>query len=282
MFQLDQQCYPLLLLCDFLERFSEERAFVTSLTTDHVIPEILEVIGSKRDPLTGLFTTEETPGDDPVEYPFHLSSQVLLWYTFLRLSKLLKTIGVEEYISAAGLEQSSEALRSAAIQQFLVRGGPDGRPLFAYLIDGDGAWKLYHDANDIPTLLAESWGFVKSQAELEVWQNTMKFAFSAANEGGYYEGKFGGLGSVHTRGPWPLGYFQMWKYAQMSRDRKAEREAWEKICGSMQWDGLFPEAVNVETGECTSKAWFSWPGAMIGSGLLHPGVREQYCSFRQD
>lgn len=36
----------------------------------------------------------------------------------------------------------------------------------------------------------------------------------------------------------------------------------------MQWDGTFPEAVDLKTAQCTSKAWFRWPGAMIGALLI--------------
>jgi uncharacterized protein len=148
--------------------------------------------------------------------------------------------------------------------------------VFVYLTNGKGLSKSYHDANDIPTLFVEAWGFAVSPVEVEAWKNTMMFGFSTVNEGGYYgKGRFAGLGSVHTAAPWPLGYFQMWRFAQMTGNDKAEGEAWQKICGSMQWDGTFSEAVD-ETGECISKAWFCWPGAMIGSGLLQDGVRDRY------
>ena len=276
-FQLDQQCYPLLLLCDFLSQFPDEQAFAAGLAADRVIPEILDLIETKRDPSTGLYMTEETPGDDEVEYPFHFSSQVLLWHTLSKLSVLSKGSMLMNPLEASGPRQRADRLKSATVRHFLARAGPENQPLFVYLTNGEGLSKAYHDANDIPTLFAEAWGFCKSEAEIEAWQNTLRFAFSSANHGGYYdEGRFSGLGSVHTPGPWPLGYFQMWRFAQVTGDCKAEREAWEKICGSMQWDGLFSEAVDAETGVCISKAWFCWPGAMIGSGLLQDGVRERY------
>lgn len=73
---------------------------------------------------------------------------------------------------------------------------------------------------------------------------------------------------MHTRGPWPLGYAQEFVYACQMGDEVKREDAWRRIKGSMFWDGLFPEAVDGETGDCVSKAWFSWPGAMIGSALL--------------
>lgn len=73
---------------------------------------------------------------------------------------------------------------------------------------------------------------------------------------------------MHTRGPWPLGFAQEFIFASLLVDRAAIEDAWRRIQGSMFMDGLFSEAVNAETGECTSKAWFSWPGCVISSALI--------------
>ena len=97
----------------------------------------------------------------------------------------------------------------------------------------------------------------------------MNFGLSPLNKDGFYpEGKFGGLGSVHTRGPWPLGYAQEFIYASLTGNTAAQEDSWRRIQGAMFWDGFFPEAVDSHTGDCVSKAWFSWPGSMIGSALL--------------
>lgn len=77
-----------------------------------------------------------------------------------------------------------------------------------------------------------------------------------------------GLGSDHSEGSWVLGFFQEWKYAQIVGDVQREAAAWQKIQGSMQWDGTFSEAVDVYDGSCTSKTWFSWPGAMIAENIV--------------
>ncbi len=61
---------------------------------------------------------------------------------------------------------------------------------------------------------------------------------------------------------------QEFVYASIVGNKNAIMGAWKRIRGAMFWDGLFSEAVDKDTGDCTSKAWFSWPGAMIGSALL--------------
>ena len=275
-FQLDQQCYPLLEICDFWETWPEETSTVESILDDDAISQVLDLIESKRDLSTGLFSTDETPGDDAVEYPFHFSSHILLWYALSSLSKVASQF-VERIRLAKRLENMAENVRTATLDHFLCSDEGRGKPSFSYLVDGSGHRTSYHDANDIPTLFAPLWGFTKTDIEEQAWHNTLEFAFSEANEGGFYgEGPFGGLGSVHTPGPWTLGYWQSWRYAQMTGDKEGEAAAWERLRGSMLWDGMFSEAVDGQTGECTSKAWFSWPGSMIGSSLLQPGIRERY------
>lgn len=275
-FQLDQQCYPLLELCDFWDTFPDEKNFVESVIAEGVVCQILDLIESKEDKSTGLFPTDETPGDDTVEFPFHFSSHILLWHTTSRLSRVCSQLSLASQISVRS-DALAKRVRTSAMKYFLTSESELGTSLFAYLVDGKGGRTFYHDANDIPTLFASVWGFVETALEEQAWHNTMEFGFSLANEGGYYpEGPFGGLGSVHTRGPWTLGYFQRWRYAQLTGDVQAESASWQKILGVMLWDGTFSEAVDAHTGECTSKAWFSWPGSMIGAGLLQLGNRERY------
>ncbi|RYP75070.1 hypothetical protein DL770_007481 [Monosporascus sp. CRB-9-2] len=198
-FQLDQQCYPLLELCDYLDCFPHEVDFVTRLADSGVIAEILEVLASKRDAETGLWPTDETPGDD--------------------------------------------------------------------------AHTFYHDANDVPTLFAVEWKFVETPNQITTWMNTMDFGLSPLNERGFCaEGPYKGLGSQHSPGPWVLGYFQELAYAASVDDAPAIDEVWEKILAAMQWDGTFSEAVDSQTAECSSKAWFSWPGSMIGALLIRMRV----------
>lgn len=281
-FQLDQQCYPVIELCDFFDYTSQEidtKSFVEDiLLNEDTISEIIDVLLTRRDAKTNLFPTDETPGDDPVEYPFHFSSHVLVWYTFTRLAKLVEILGDRKHLGLrASLSNHLANETHAATMKHFVRYNPvTEQRMFAYLTDGAGKHSFYHDANDIPTLFAKEWGFVDENTDTEtiesgtsLWMETMNFGFSPANKGGYYDhGPFCGLGSVHTCGPWPLGYLQELIFAEMTGDMAARRKAWEKIKGVMFFDGLFSEAVDSYTGECTSKAWFAWPGSMIGSALL--------------
>lgn len=268
-FQLDQQCYPIIELCDAFEFIPGLEAIASDLLQESAIPDIVQLLFERRHPQFGLFPTDETPGDDPVEFPYHFSSHVLVWYTFSRLTKLLKILGDTERLQASRLENLTNVTYDATVKHFVALNPKTNEKMFAYLTNGSGKHAFYHDANDIPTLFAREWGFASTREMETLWSRTMHFGLSPANKGGFYgDGPFGGLGSVHTRGPWPLGYFQELVFAEMQGNADARERAWRRIKGTSFSDGLFSEAVDNHTGDCTSKAWFSWPGCMIGSALL--------------
>ena len=275
-FQLDQQCYPLLELCDYFEHFPDEAEFVKGILGTGVIEEVLAVLAAKQDARTGLWPTDETPGDDAVIYPFHFSSHVLLWRTFTRLHALFSNPSLDQSGEIPQLDTMAADLKERVYRSFTATQQLGGKEMFAYLADGFGKMTFYHDANDIPTLFARDWNFVSTSAEALLWTNTMEFGFSSANEAGYCkDGLYGGLGSVHSPGAWTLGYFQELGYASSMDDNPAMRTAWTKIAAAMHWDGTFSEAVDPRTAECTSKAWFSWPGAMIGALLIRMRMNGQ-------
>lgn len=268
-FQLDQQCYPLLELCDYAEHFPSEADFVKRIVETGVIQEILAVLEAKQDKQTRLWPTDETPGDDAVQYPHHFSSHILLWRTFTRLHQMFLYLAIPLDEQMSRLDVMAAQLKDDTIGSFTTTYPNCSRQLFAYLTDGNGHHECYHDGNDVPTAFAYDWGFASSASEIATWRATMGFALSPANAKGFCnEGPYGGLGSVHSPGAWTLGYFQELAYAASNNNVRAMQGAWTKIAAAMQWDGTFPEAVDPKTAQCTSKAWFSWPGAMIGALLI--------------
>ncbi len=254
-YQLDQQCYPLLELMDYLE-VTGDRDFALQPKLE----EIVEYLLAQLSPEGWLFPTTETPADDKVAMPYHLSSQILVWYLFKRLTKA----DLLEKYSAARLLEISENIRRDIYQYMVVR--ENNSRLFCYLTDLKGNYQLYHDANDWPTSLAPTWGFCAEDDPL--WQATMDFAFSPANLRGYYNGAFGGLGSVHTPHSWPLGDVQELLFSQRVGDRDRELKLWDKLKAVACWDGALPEACYENTGQVASRHWFSWPGSVLAALLL--------------
>lgn len=256
-FQLDEQCYPLLELCDYCERFGDDLLFKRFSSQ---VNEILDLLLEYKAEQAWLFKTRETPADDRVKYPYHFSSQVLLWWMLKRLASIQERMPFTTH----DLPTWAENVRQACLTAFRTEW--DGKPVFAYLTDLQGHYHLYYDANDLPTIYAPIWEFC--QPHDETWNQTLQFALSTSNTGGFYPGAFGGLGSVHTPHPWPLGDVQELLYAQAIGDQARWQRVWQKLKQVVQWDGLFPEAINETTGQVESRHWFSWPGASLSTVLL--------------
>ena len=238
-FQLDQQLYPVLLA---------ERTGLFAADAAAVIEKLL----ARRSPF-GLIATEETPADDRLTQPYHFSSHVLLWHALATLR-----------------HPEAAAVRTATLRHFSA--SVDGGRGFAYAVagaDGAGA-RDYHDANDLPTALAPSWGFCA--ADDPRWQRTVDRAWSPANAGFFAggAGERGGLGSLHTPHPWPLGDLQARIVAGARGDRDGVAAADARLALVETWDGLLPEAYDEATGAVASRHWFAWPAALRAWLLLAP------------
>ncbi len=234
-FQLDQQLWPLLLIADRARLTGDASArerYAGSCT--NVIDRLLAARTA-----FGLVATAETPADDPLVQPFHFSSHVLLW----------------RVLAAFDRPVDAAAVRDATLRHFQS----DGR--FAYAIAGpDGAnARHYHDANDFPTVFAPGWGFCS--VDDPRWRATIDFGWSIANEG-YFAGTLDGLGSVHTRHPWPLGDLQEIVLARVTNDAAREQRARERLAQVQMWDGMLPEAYDETSGAVASRHWFAWPAAL--------------------
>jgi meiotically up-regulated gene 157 (Mug157) protein len=136
---------------------------------------------------------------------------------------------------------------------------------WAYEVDGRGASRLYADANDLPTAFAPAWGFCPP--DHQPWLATMRFAFSEENPG-YCPGSYGGLGSLHTPGTWPLGDVQEWVAAENADQPDRAERALERLTKVASSDGLLPEAYDPATGRWTARHWFAWPAAVVGALAL--------------
>jgi hypothetical protein len=234
-FQLDQQLWPLLLIADrarLTGDVSPRERYAGSCTN------VIERLLAARTPF-GLVATAETPADDPLVQPFHFSSHVLLWRVLTAFDRLV----------------DAAAVRDATLRHFQS----DGR--FAYAIAGpDGAnARHYHDANDFPTVFAPGWGFCS--VDDPTWRATIDFAWSIANEG-YFAGTLAGLGSVHTRHPWPLGDLQEIVLGRVTNDAAREKRARGRLAHVETWDGMLPEAYDETSGAVASRHWFAWPAAL--------------------
>jgi meiotically up-regulated gene 157 (Mug157) protein len=258
-FQLDQQLFPLVELAEYVEA-TGERELWERLSLP--VRQVVAAICSREVPGNGLFPTDETPADDPVAMPYHLSSHILLWHTFRKLAAL-----IEDDRLTGVIQRAFDAIWRDFVAEY------NGRKRFAYLTDGAGQRHFYHDANDLPLALAPAWGFCR--LDDPVWRATMDFAFSPDNVGGFYLGPYGGLGSVHTPEPWPLGDIQAYIVASLTGDKSAKKAVVERLNAVAQYDGALPEAYSASGGRVASRHWFSWPGGALNLCLNQLRRREQ-------
>jgi len=247
-YQLDQQLFPLLELAEYARETGDWA------TWERLRPQVDAVLGAVMARRAGdrwLFPTDETPADDPMVLPYHLSSHILLWRALRRLAQIEPD---------GPWREMADAVRAEVQRSFIAP--HHGTRLYAYAVDGAGRAHFYHDANDVPLALAPAWGFVP--ADNPVWRATVDFAFSPANVGGCYARR---LGSVHTPAPWPLGDIQELIIAQTLGDHGRARRAVARLAAAAQWDGALPEATAADSMRVVSRHWFAWPNALLACAV---------------
>jgi hypothetical protein len=260
-FQADQQLYPVLELLDY-----REAAGVWPEPPPgrggwgEAVAEAWRAL--PLDPELGLLAGEENPADDPAHLPYLLSNQILIWYAATRLLARAGELRLDD----AALAHAAATVRTAIRDRFACP-GPFGTQ-WAYETDGRGRHRRYHDANDLPTALAPLWGLCRP--EDPQWSATMRFAFDPANPG-WSPGRWGGLGSAHTPGTWPLGDVQEWVAASLLGDGGRAERALGRLLAVAAPDGLLPETYDPDTGAWLARHWFAWPSAALAALALGGG-----------
>jgi uncharacterized protein len=257
-FQADQQLYPVLELLDYRQAAGSWPALPAGRGGwGETVAQAWRAL--PLDPDLRLVASQENAADDPASLPFLLSSQVLLWYTATRLRARADELGLDAraLTDAAGTVQ-------AAIRSRFACAGPFGTQ-WAYETDGRGRHRRYQDANDLPTALAPLWGLCPP--EDPQWSATLRFALDGANPG-WSPGRWGGLGSAHTPGTWPLGDLQEWVAASLLGDSGRAERVLGRLLAVAAPDGLLPETYDSETGTWLARHWFAWPSAALAALAL--------------
>jgi hypothetical protein len=263
--QADQQLYPVLELVDFRRRFGHWPSADLMHWHQGIRAAFDDLITS---PETGLLVSEENPADDPAEYPHIFSTQILFAEVLGRLSAVADELGLD----GADLDRRARRVRESTKALFRVEVGAGCRPAYAYEVDRDGRYRLYADANDLPSALAVAWGFCSPDDP--AWRTTMEAAFDP--EGPYaFAGRFGGLGSVHTAGVWALGLVQELIFSRAIGDEVRATRVLGVLEELVSDDGMLPETADPESGEWLSRHWFGWPGAALACVLSSGDLRPQ-------
>jgi uncharacterized protein len=257
-FQADQQLYPVLELLDYREAAGTWPEVPPGRAGwGEAVAEAWRAL--PIDPELGLVAGEENPADDPASLPYLLSTQILHWHTATRLRAHAAELG----LAAPALARTADTARSAIRDRFACPGPFGGQ--WAYETDGRGRSRRYHDANDLPTALAPLWGLCRPDDPQ--WSATLRFALDPANPG-WSPGRWGGLGSAHTPGTWPLGDIQEWVAASLLGDTGRAERALVRLLAVAAPDGLLPETYDSGTGRWLARPWFAWPAATLAALAL--------------
>jgi meiotically up-regulated gene 157 (Mug157) protein len=157
-----------------------------------------------------------------------------------------------------------------AIRDRFACPGPFGTQ-WAYETDGRGRYRRYHDATDLPTAFAPRWGLCPPDDP--EWSTTMRFALHRANPG-WSPGRWGGLGSAHTPGSWPLGDVQEWVAASLLGETGRAERVLERLLAVAAPDGLLPETYDSDTGTWLARHWFAWPSAVLAALALGVAMQQ--------
>jgi uncharacterized protein len=257
-FQADQQLYPVLELLDHRDAAGRwPTAPAGAAGWGQLVAETWRALPIHAD--LGLIAGDENPADDPAGLPYLLSTQILLWRTATRLAAREGELGIH----GLGLTGQADIVRAAIRDRFACP-GPFGTQ-WAYETDGHRRHRRYHDANDLPTALAPLWGLCPPDDAQ--WAATMRFAFNRANPG-WSPGPWGGLGSAHTPGTWPLGDVQEWVVASLLGEPDRAEAVLGRLLAVAAPDGLLPESYHADTGAWRARHWFAWPSAALAAFAL--------------
>jgi uncharacterized protein len=260
-YQADQQLYPVLELLDY--RDASGRWPTTpagSASWGQLVAETWRALPIHGE--LGLIASDENPADDPAGLPYLLSTQILLWHTATRLAAREDELGIHQL----ALTDQADTVRAAIRDRFACP-GPFGTQ-WAYETDGHQRHRRYHDANDLPTALAPLWGLCPPDDAQ--WAATMRFAFNRVNPG-WSPGPWGGLGSAHTAGTWPLGDVQEWVVASLLGETGRAAEVLGRLLAVAAPDGLLPETYDADSGAWRARHWFAWPSAALAAFALGAG-----------
>ncbi|HXS03611.1 MAG TPA: glycoside hydrolase family 125 protein [Rhodanobacter sp.] len=275
-FELDSLCYPILLAWKYYKVTGDASVFTPEVRAAFLrVLDVMQIEQHHRrrssyrfksdtqqagvNPVawTGMIWTGFRPSDDPCVYNYLIPAEMMAVQALTALKEIAAVY--HDPAMAARAERLRQQVH-AGIQKYGIVKGPDGKPMYAYEVDGLGHANLMDDAN-LPDLLgAPYFGYVR--VDDPIYQNTRRFVLSAANPF-YYAGPLAaGLGSPHTpRGMiWPLGLLA----EGFTTDNPAERQRVLKmLLASDPGDHRLHESFDPHDARKFTREDFGWPNAFF-------------------
>jgi hypothetical protein len=195
-FEMDELCAPLLALDKYIEHTGDWE-FLNETYVKKGLEHIYRRMMDWKHKDIDLFGTFLMPTDDMIVYPYLTYNNVLVWKTMSIFTEFYERLGMPK-----AKEESDTLAKSVkeAIWKYLVI-ELDGKKVFAWSADLDGAFDFYDEPPGSLTMIAH-YGFVDK--ENEVYKNTVNRLYSSAFPHYFSGTNFEELGCSHADHPWIL------------------------------------------------------------------------------
>lgn len=288
-YELDSQCYPLLLACDYMEETGDMtvadklwlqtvdlilttmegqasgkdwRKYKFSRTT-HALHDTRSNygIGHPGKPC-GLIASAFRPSDDSNILPFNIPGNFMAAYTLERTAQVLRKTGNGDL--AARCETLAAGVRKG-IEEWGVVNHPQYGRIYAYEVDGRGSAIFMDDAN-VPSLLSLPY-IANVPADDPIYVRTRRFILSDSNPY-FFSGKAGkGIGGPHVGMDyiWPMCLIMQ---AMTSTDDKEIADCLSTLMKTDAGTMFMHEAFHKDDASSFTRHWFAWTNSLFGQLIL--------------
>ncbi|MFC7021579.1 glycoside hydrolase family 125 protein [Promicromonospora thailandica] len=209
---------------------------------------------------TGMSWSGFRPSDDACTYGYNVPANLFAAQALLAVGELAADVLGDQPLADDARALSRELV--AGVEEFGVvgvPGGPDGRRMYAYEVDGLGGVLRMDDANT-PSLLSLPL-LAPDVLDAEVWRTTRAVVLSPANPYWYSGSAASGVGSPHTLPGrvWPIA-LAVEGLTGTAEDRVRILDLLARTDGGTD---RMHESFDVSDPTAYSRPWFSWADSMF-------------------
>jgi meiotically up-regulated gene 157 (Mug157) protein len=210
----------------------------------------------------GLICSAFRPSDDATVFPFLIPSNFFAVASLRQAAEMITALFQDGNLAGSLSALATEV--ETAIQKHGVVNHPEHGKIYAFEVDGFGSSYLMDDSN-VPSLLSLPYlGVLK--ADDPVYQNTRKFALSAANPYFFKGTAAEGIGGPH------VGQDMIWPMSITMRALTSNDDAEIKLCiqtlqKTHAGTGFMHESFHKDDPAKFTRSWFAWSNTLFGELL---------------
>jgi meiotically up-regulated gene 157 (Mug157) protein len=211
----------------------------------------------------GLIHSMFRPSDDACTYPFLIPSNIFAASALRGMAQVAGEARGDAELASLATTLAAEL--EVALRRYGRKPGPDGKPVWAYEVDGFGNALLMDDAN-IPGLSSLAYlGCVPRDDVL--WRRTQAMCWSGHNPY-FFRGKEGeGIGGPH------VGLGMIWPMSIIMHALNSDSDAVIRHCllmlkGTDAGTGFMHEAFQADDPLRYTRSWFAWANGLFGELML--------------